>query len=375
MPDARAMIVTGASSGIGRALALAAAAAGYHVALVARRADRLDDAAREIRLAGGTCTAIAADVAAADAPARIVDLTVRAFGGIDVLVNNAGGGAYGGLLEQSDAAIEAQWQTHVAAPLRIARAALPYVEQRRGVLVFVGSGLARVPLPMYGAYAPVKAAIRAAAIQLRRELRPRGIAVTYVDPGLVATEFHAVAGIARGTHIAAAAPERVARAILRGIRRRAPTVHGVPWQTAATALAELTATLADPTLTKLAPQPAPISSAAASTVTSETSSIVTLSASAASSRRAPPTPASSFTAALEPVARRMERVKLSPTFVRDLLVPEATLELNEVAMRWAGMPNKNERAAMREVLDALAAAGYLQSTGEESWRVTRAAES
>ncbi|MBV8583057.1 MAG: hypothetical protein JO241_03600 [Candidatus Eremiobacteraeota bacterium] len=70
----------------------------------------------------------------------------------------------------------------------------------------------------------------------------------------------------------------------------------------------------------------------------------------------------------------MERVKLQPTFVRDALVPGATLELNELAMRWAGMPNKNERAAMHEVLDALTAGGYLEPMGEETWRVVRAAD-
>ena len=70
----------------------------------------------------------------------------------------------------------------------------------------------------------------------------------------------------------------------------------------------------------------------------------------------------------------MERVKLSPTFVREALVPGATLELNEVAMRWAGMPNNNERAAMHEVLDALATGGYLEPMGDETWKVVRAAD-
>ena len=83
---------------------------------------------------------------------------------------------------------------------------------------------------------------------------------------------------------------------------------------------------------------------------------------------------SDFTAALEPVRRRMERVKLEEAFLRDLLVPQTTVSLNDAAMRWAGMPNKNERAAMHEVLDALAAAGFLQPEGEERWRVLRGAE-
>jgi DNA-binding GntR family transcriptional regulator len=81
----------------------------------------------------------------------------------------------------------------------------------------------------------------------------------------------------------------------------------------------------------------------------------------------------SFTQALEPIARRLERVKLSQEFLREALVPGATLKLNDLAMRWAGMPNKNERAAMREALDTLTDAGFLERTQEETWTVRRAA--
>ncbi len=84
---------------------------------------------------------------------------------------------------------------------------------------------------------------------------------------------------------------------------------------------------------------------------------------------------SDFDRALEPVARRMERVKLSDDFLRDALVPGAVLRLNTLAMQWAGMPNKNERAALREALSALAEAGFLETLEGESWRVVRAADS
>ena len=76
--------------------------------------------------------------------------------------------------------------------------------------------------------------------------------------------------------------------------------------------------------------------------------------------------------ALEAVARRMERVKLTQAFVESLLTPGATLALTEVAMRWAGMPNKNERAAMHEVLTALAEAGFIEPLSDETWHVVRA---
>jgi short-subunit dehydrogenase len=360
---ARTIVITGASSGIGRALALGAAREGFRCVLVARRADRLEQVAQAIRSAGGACVTLVADVRKPDTAARVIDIAIRSYERIDVVVNNAGGGAFGPLLEQTDAEIESQWQLHVAGPLRIARMALPYLEKTHGQLVFLGSGIARVPLPFYGAYAPAKAAIRAAAIQLRRELRSRGVAVTYVDPGLVATEFHSAMGIERAKEVAAASPESVARAILRGITRRSAVVNATGWQTVGTVVGEWFGTLADPTIvSRLSAQKvAPRDSAEGG----EGSPPPTESALAATSE---------FEKALEPVARRMERVKLSPTFVREALVPGATLELNELAMRWAGMPNKNERAAMHEVLDALAAAGYLEPMEDETWKVKRAAD-
>ncbi|HEY6236585.1 MAG TPA: hypothetical protein VIW69_15910, partial [Candidatus Elarobacter sp.] len=73
-----------------------------------------------------------------------------------------------------------------------------------------------------------------------------------------------------------------------------------------------------------------------------------------------PAAAADFDAALEPLRRRMERVRLDGRFVRDLLRADAVLDAHEIALRWAGMPNKNERAATVEVLDALCDAGFLQ---------------
>ncbi len=360
---ARVLIVTGASSGIGNALALDAAREGFRVLAVARRVDRLEQLAQAIRSAGGVCVALGGDVIARETPARIVDAALRSFGRIDVVVNNAGGGTYGALLQETDAEIDAQWQLNVAAPLRVARAALPQVTATRGQFVFLGSGIARVPLPNYGAYSLAKAAIRAATIQLRRELKPLGIAVTYVDPGLVATEFHSSIGIERAKAIPPASAHGVARAILRGIKRRSAVVNGAAWQSAGTVLGEWLGTLADPLIVRTL---TPKRTVTPSKVPEESKRIV--------AEETPPVSPSSFDAALEPVARRMERVKLPPALLREALVPGARLELNALAMRWAGMPNKNERAALREALEALAARGFLEPAEEETWKVVRAAD-
>jgi short-subunit dehydrogenase len=238
------MIVTGASSGIGAALADAAAPK-FRLLLVARRADRLANVCRAIREAGGTVETLALDVTEPLAAQTIVETALRSFGRIDVAVNNAGRGDFGPLLEQSNDAIEAQLQLNLIAPLQLSRAALPLLEATRGQLVFLGSGIARVPLPNYGAYAPAKAALRAATITLRRELRDRGIAVTYVDPGVVASEWHKASGMQRNPLVPVASPQRVARAILRGVERRAAVVNAQPLQTLGSVLGEWTGSLGD----------------------------------------------------------------------------------------------------------------------------------
>ena len=219
--------------------------------------------------------------------------------------------------------------------------------------------LARVPAPGYGAYCAAKAAVRAAATQLRRELRNDGIMVSYVDPGAVDTEFSQASGISRNerssTHTP---PQRVARAILDGLEQRRAIVNAQPLQSFAVALGERFPRLADFAFERFAERPraAPLHIAPADPL---------------------PTPreeSDELSTVLGPLARRMERVKLPTSFVRRLLVDEATIDLNETAMRWAGMPNKNERAALSEVFGALVVGGYLAQLDEQHFRVLRAAE-
>jgi len=348
----RTVIVTGASSGIGYALAERAARAGYDVVAVGRRAERLARLAASIAGATGSVRTLALDLRSPGAPARIVALAREATGRIDVLVNNAGGVAVGSIAEQSDAALREQVETHVVVPLALTREALPFLRASRGHVFFIGSGVARVPVTKLGAYPPVKAAVRSAARIARMELRGDGIAVTYVDPGAVATEFMTRAGFAGPPPGVAASPQRVARAIFAAFATRPRVVNAVPWQTTATALAERFPRLVDALLERF---PQIVGGDLAPPAAAE------LAASGPAAPEAVPAaaPPSTFEAALGELATRMARASLRPAFVRDALVPGARLEPAELASRWAGMPNKHERALTEQVLGALAAAGFL----------------
>jgi short-subunit dehydrogenase len=362
----RVAIVTGASSGIGRALTERAVRAGWNVFAVGRRTERLAELAQLLEGATGTLVTLALDLRTPRAAQRIVRDTLTHFERIDVLVNNAGGVAVGPLAEQSDGALHEQFETHVIVPLALTREALPALRATKGQIFYVGSGVARIPVGTLGAYPPAKAAVRNLARIVRNELRADGIAVTYVDPGAVATEFMTRAGFAGPPPSLAVSPYDVGRRIFAAFETRRPVVNAVPWQTFFVALGE-----ALPAVTDFILQRAP------GIIGGESLS------SAAAPEALPPapeepepdaTPASALEAALEPHAARMKKLNLSVSFVRGILTPERELELGDVAMRWAGMPNKNERALTNDVLDALAAAGYLAHLEPERYRVVRAAE-
>lgn len=360
MPDGKVLVITGAGSGIGYQTALEASRRGFAVLAVSRQEPSLYELAATIVHDGGACVALPLDVTAADAPLRIVQAARESFGRIDVLINNAGAATAGRLLEQADEQINAQWELHVAAPLRITRAALPMLQESRGQVMFVGSGLARVPSPYYGAYCAAKAAVRAMTTQLRRELHGTGVAVTYVDPGSVRTNFAKTAGIPSfGPDWAVVQPERVARRIVRAAATRPPILNAIPMHTFGAMLGEWFPHFADRALRKRTPpepqpQPPPVPQPVPQPAPGEAAG-------------------SDFERALEPVSRRMERVKLPASFLAGLLQTGEEIQLAEASMRWAGMPNRNERAAMAEALDALTSGGYLEKTGEESWRVLRSA--
>jgi NADP-dependent 3-hydroxy acid dehydrogenase YdfG len=184
-------LVTGASSGIGRSTALALAAAGARVALVARRADRLRDLADEIEAGGGKALARATDVTDEQDATRAVEDTVGHFGGLDILVN-AAGMTQVGKVENADLD---DWryvfELNFWAGLYTARAAIPALKSTGGDIVNVSSTAGRRAVgATFGPYAASKFALTAFNESLRAEVTLAGIRVSIIEPGATATEIH-----------------------------------------------------------------------------------------------------------------------------------------------------------------------------------------
>jgi NADP-dependent 3-hydroxy acid dehydrogenase YdfG len=188
--------VTGASSGIGRATALALASEGAAVALAGRRAERLEEVAGEIRAQGGTALAHPADLTTAGAAHEFVERAHAELGRLDALVNCAGALT----AERFDESEPARWgemiDVNVLAVLHCTSAALPLMTaQRSGHIVNVSSVAASHPVPGWAVYCLTKAGISAFSASLRAELLPLGIRVTLIEPGFTETEMLAAPAV------------------------------------------------------------------------------------------------------------------------------------------------------------------------------------
>lgn len=184
----RVVFITGASSGIGAALASEYSKRGARVALIARRKDRIDALAKSL----GNAIAVQADVCHDGEQERAVEEVLRAFGRIDVVVANAGYSVSGKLERLTLADYQRQFDTNVFGMLRTIYATLDAVKASRGRYALVGSVSGFVSVPKFTPYSMSKYAVRALAEGLDLELRPHGISVTHVAPGFVESEIRSV---------------------------------------------------------------------------------------------------------------------------------------------------------------------------------------
>lgn len=216
-------IVTGASSGIGAALARALACQGVRVALVARRAAQLEQVASEIVAGGGQALAIPADVTDPVQVGELIERVVGEWGRLDILVANAGIYVQAAAAELTLDHLEQAMRVNYFGAMIPTLAALPIMRrQSEGHLVFIASQAVNIPIPPDGPYVASKAALSGLAQVLRQELAPEGIAVTVVYPGRIDTPL--IAHLRTPFISPKASPERLARRIVRGIRRKEPRI-------------------------------------------------------------------------------------------------------------------------------------------------------
>jgi NAD(P)-dependent dehydrogenase (short-subunit alcohol dehydrogenase family) len=237
-------LITGCSKGLGRALAEQVLAAGYRVVVTARRTTGIADL---VAAHGDAALAVELDVTNSAQIATAVTAGEQLFGGIDVLVNNAGYGYLAAIEEGEDADVRALFETDLFGPVNLIKAALPGMRaRRRGHIVNISSIGGLVTYPGVGYYHMVKFGIEAMSETLAKEVAPLGIDVTVVAPGAFRTDFRGPASIRQsttriddyadtagksreGTHAGhgkqAGDPARGARAIIAAVEAERPPVH------------------------------------------------------------------------------------------------------------------------------------------------------
>lgn len=192
--DGETAIVTGASSGIGRATVHALAREGANVVLAARRADRLEETADRLREEYGAAAAVVpTDVTDEDAVAALVDATVEEFGGLDLLVNNAGLARGEVVEEMSTEQYRTMMDVNCDGMFFVTREAIPHLRDSEGTLVYIGSFAGQYPRPFNPVYAATKWWTRGFAKSVSAQVGPE-VAVTTINPSEVRTEFGAVYG-------------------------------------------------------------------------------------------------------------------------------------------------------------------------------------
>jgi short-subunit dehydrogenase len=214
-------ILTGASSGIGAALARELVGRGARLVLVARRHDALGELARGLQGGPGEVEVVAGDITDPAVRQNAVDAAERRWGGLDLLINNAGVGGLGRFTQSSPERLRQIMEVNFFAAAELVRAALPLLERGRApIVVNVGSILGHRGIPRSSEYCASKFALRGWSESLRAELAPWGIDLLLVSPGTTRTEFfdHALAreGVPWANQVGVT-PEFVARRTVRAM--------------------------------------------------------------------------------------------------------------------------------------------------------------
>jgi short-subunit dehydrogenase len=222
-PQNRVVILTGASQGIGRASAYILAQAGCKLALAARTPPPLQELAGELTTAGYPAIAIPTDMGDTAQAAALAHQTVKAFGRLDVVINNAAIGVRDLLLALAEAEARRVMDVNYFGPVALIQAAVPYLKANPdgGLIINISSIVGRRAMPGLAGYCASKGALEKMAESLRVELRAEHIRVSTVYPGVTATAFNrnSLGGRGRGRgRVGGVPPERVARAILQTIR-------------------------------------------------------------------------------------------------------------------------------------------------------------
>ncbi len=224
-------IITGASSGIGAATALAMADAGMDLLLTARRTERLESIAAQIRSRGRRALVVVADVSEPGFSQRLPALAQEQLGRLDIVFSNAGYGLERPMHEMTDAELRTMFEVNFFAGVALLREAAQHMiaRHRGGHLLMTSSCVSKFALPSFGAYAATKAAQESVCRAMRFELAPLGIEVASVHPVSTTSEFFEQVSTRSGTpsepiHEHAPAwliqsPERVARAVMKCLDR------------------------------------------------------------------------------------------------------------------------------------------------------------
>ncbi len=231
IPNARAtrpktVLITGASSGIGRSLALEYARGGAHVALVARRKELLDELGREVAKSGGTALSLVADVTKQDTLFLAVDKAIAEFGSLDMVIANAGVGGKRRAPDITWDYAEGMIGANVTGAIATLTAAIPHMVARRaGHLVGVSSLAGIRGLPEHAMYSASKAALSTFLQSIRIDLKADHVSVTDVQPGFVTTAMTAK----NNFHMPFIwSPEKAAGVIAARLER-SPAVIAFPW--------------------------------------------------------------------------------------------------------------------------------------------------